>query len=912
MKTRSFGEPFVALSIALPFLVAMSVVVRTLGVYWGHDGLAGTIVVTIGGAVVLGFLELSARLLRATQLARELRALRESPQPPDERALDAASPLLGSMLRARLEHAPLPQLSEGIAPFLSALAVMLGLLGTLLGLFQTVRGAGHALVGSADIEALRRSLSAPLEGLTRSFGCSAAGISASAMLGLAVALVRRREQRVLRQFHAYAAGPLRALSSSARQLRALERLAGQNVILPEAAGTLERVGTQLAELSTQLVTLQQTAIKAQQRAFSDLLASVRGEFTKAAGEIGDALHARVSPLLEQMATRSGEALVAQAGALADVMRGVRDELEQDAAVRREHAIEAQRALDERLTEHERARTAAHAEGLAALQERAESAQRQAEQRERDLSARWQELTQRFDAQLEAAERSERERLRSVQELASAARASEQERGAALESLSVRVGSELERLAGTMATELELRSAREQQAERSLQQLTAAASALEESVARQASALEQSVMRQERAIEHSMSGLARALEESVSAQQHALSASASGTASALAHNVARQTSAIESSLARQEQALAETLARRTGAEEQNVARIDALLAGALTGQASALERSVARQESALSESAARHMAALEHSVTRFEDLLERTLAGQSEALGASASRQASALSELVERLPSLFEQRADEARGAAEARVAALTASTDERLSHISGLLAEEATRRSESAAAFDARALAALEAVDQTRSLIEGALSRQSGELESLVARVGAMLPDLADAAQSGAARTLAELRESADAQAQRFAALEAALERGRETHLAELAERLNTHAEDLERRLARTGGAVEEAAATWQASSAEMQAVADLFARSIERQREASDAWLENLGEVEGAALRAGQNAARDALADQLVATQEVFARQLQFQRELFEQLRALRGPTRAGTLTGEHDVSL
>jgi hypothetical protein len=90
------------------------------------------------------------------------------------------------------------------------------------------------------------------------------------------------------------------------------------------------------------------------------------------------------------------------------------------------------------------------------------------------------------------------------------------------------------------------------------------------------------------------------------------------------------------------------------------------------------------------------------------------------------------------------------------------------------------------------------------------------------------------------------------------------------------------------------------------------MQAVADLFARSIERQREASDAWLENLGEVEGAALRAGQDAARDALADQLVATQEVFARQLQFQRELFEQLRALRGPTRAGALNGEHDVSL
>jgi hypothetical protein len=909
MKTRSFGEPFVALSIALPFLVAASVVLRTLAAYWGHDGLAGTIVVAIGGALVLGFLELAARVLRATQLERELRSL---PQTPDERAVDSASPLLASMLRARIEHAPLPQLSEGIAPFLSALMVMLGLLGTLLGLFQTVRGAGHALVGSADVEALRHSLSAPIEGLTRSFGCSAAGISASAMLGLAVALVRRREARVWKQFHAYAAGPLRALTASARQVRALERLAGQNVILPEAAGTLERVGTQLTELSTQLVSLQQTAIKAQQRAFSDLLASVRGEFNKAAGEIGEALHARVSPLLEQLATRSGEALVAQAGALGDVMRGVTQELEKDAAARREHALEAQRALDERLTEHERTRTAAHAEGLALLQERAQSALREAEQRERTLSERWDQLTQRFDAQLEAAERSERERLRSVEEMADAARASEHERGAALESLTTRVGSELSRLSGTLAAELELRSARDQQAEQSLQQLAAAATTLEESVKRQERALEECLSGQTRALEQSVARQEGALQECLSGQTRALEQSVARQERAIEDNVARQTQAIERSVAQQERTLAEALERRADSEQQNAARIDALLEGALTGQAGALERSVTRQEAALSESAARHMAALEQSVGRFENLLERTLAGQSEALGASASRQEGALTQLVERLPALFERRADEAQRAAEERVTTLVESTDQRLSHISGLLAEEATRRSESAAAFDARAFAALEAVDQTRSLIEGALSRQSAELESLVARVAALLPDLADAAQAGAARTLAELREHADAQAQRFAALEAALQRGRESHLAELAERLNTHADDLEQRLARTGGAVEEAAASWQASSAEMQAVADLFARSIERQREASDAWLENLGEVEGAALRAGQDAARDALADQLVATQEVFARQLQFQRELFEQLRALRGPTRAGALNGEHDVSL
>jgi hypothetical protein len=54
----------------------------------------------------------------------------------------------------------------------------------------------------------------------------------------------------------------------------------------------------------------------------------------------------------------------------------------------------------------------------------------------------------------------------------------------------------------------------------------------------------------------------------------------------------------------------------------------------------------------------------------------------------------------------------------------------------------------------------------------------------------------------------------------------------------------------------------------------------------------------------------RAGRGAAADALGDQLASTQEVFARQLQFQRELFEQLRSLRAPPSAPAHE-ERDVS-
>jgi hypothetical protein len=789
MKSRSLAEWRGLLAIVLPGGVGAFVVARTLTAYLGRDWLATLIVCAIGIALAFGLVELFVRLARATKLEYELHAL---PKTPTDNTIDAASPLLSSLLRARIEQAPLPNLSEGSASFLTGLLVMLGLLGTLLGLFQTVHGAGQALTSSTDIDALRRSLSAPIEGLTRSFGCSAAGISASAMLGLAMALVRRSEVRAMRVFYAYAAGPLRALSPTRRQLLALEQLANQGSALPEAAHAIEGVGTKLGELATQLSELQQTAHKAQQRAFSDLLASLRGEFAKAAGEVGEALHARVSPLMEQMAARSGEALVAQAGALATVARDVTRELERDAALRREQAAEAMQALRARLDEAEQARAAAHSQELASVTALATRSLHETEQRELALSKRWQELVTRFDTQLEAARSSESERLRSFDTLADSVRERDAEKLVQLDNLTTRVGAELERLSGALSTQLEQRLASErghdERAERTLLQLTASANALEQGSAR---------------------------------QENALAASTSLLDAA----IARQNSALEQISARQDSVFAAS----TG-----------LLDAAIARQSSALEESRTRQDSAFAASAG---------------LLEAAIARQSSALEEIAARQSSAL---------------------------------------------EQSDARQESTLAASA-------------DLLEAAIARQGSALEDLIARVAALLPQLADAAQSGAASTLARLRENADAQATRFAELETTLSRSREQHALGLAEQLTSHAAELEQRLEKTSDAVSEAAAIWQASSAEMQAVAELFATSVERQREASDAWLESLGEIDGAVERAGRHAASDALADQLASTQEVFARQLQFQRELFDELRALRaGQSQSRPTNGEQDVSV
>jgi len=102
-------------------------------------------------------------------------------------------------------------------------------------------------------------------------------------------------------------------------------------------------------------------------------------------------------------------------------------------------------------------------------------------------------------------------------------------------------------------------------------------------------------------------------------------------------------------------------------------------------------------------------------------------------------------------------------------------------------------------------------------------------------------------------------------------------------------------HTRELGEKLSTTGEAVRGAAELVQAGGAEMMAVAEHFGASVEHQREAANQWLESLGQIEGAVDEAGRGAAAEALDRRLAATQEIFATQLEFQRELFRQLHAL-----------------
>lgn len=838
MKTRAERQLFASLGIILPGTLGLAVVGRAIDSYWQRDRLALTIVIVIGLALIAGLLELLVRQRRVIQLSRELAGLHPS---PSEATIDGASPMLSTMLRARVEHAGAPGFGESIAPFLTGLLVMLGLLGTLLGLFETVHGAGRALVSSGDVEALRRSLTTPIEGLTRSFGCSAAGISASVMLGLAYALSRRREQRVLGAIQAYALGPLRALSPTRRQARALEQLTSQGLALPQAASALEQVGKQLESLAArlvdghdaalaaqarvlegigaQLIAAQETttaaqgrtlnllsgqlgaqqeaalssqerlfenlcetliskqdkALAAQERALELLLGGVREALERSAAQAGEALHARLAPLVHDATERTSDALARQAAALAEATRTVGAQLSTDASARAAEATALVDALRARLDEAERARSAAHQAELDQLSELARRPLAESEAREQAIAERSAALL----AQLSESVRLLRE--------------AESQQESRLSSLSEKLGAELGTLAESLRAQtvqrLETERAHDERARLAMERLAASATMLDESCGRQSEAIETLVTR----VPPLLSDTANAAQKSA---QDALN-----------------------------KLIATTDAR--------LGRMAELLAGERDAQVAREKTELERSRSALAQ--------LEQSAS----LLELSMGRQGEVMEA-----------LVARIGRLFEEHATATQQSAEATLQQLVASA-----------AAQAARFGEQAAET-----------------------------------------------QHNAEATLALMAESAEAQAARFAALEASLADNRAAHTQRIAAQLTEHAALLDQKLNQTVDAVREASGTFQAASCEMQAVAELFAKSIERQREASDAWLESLGEVEGAVEQAGRSAAADALSDQLASTQEVFARQLQFQRELFDQLRALRGGGHAGTRAqgGEHDVSV
>ena len=262
----------------------------------GHSWLALLMTGVIAAVYGLGVLELR-RFRAATDLLA--RAMDEVPQPLVELEpwLERIPSSLRPAVRLRVEGERVGLPAPALTPYLVGLLVMLGMLGTFLGMIVTFQGTVFALEGSADLQAIRGALAAPIKGLGLSFGTSVAGVAASAMLGLMSALSRRERSSVVRGLDQCMATVFRPFALVHQRQEAFRAIQQQAQTLPEVADRLQALAAQIERRNDSL----SQQLEARQEQFHrDMTAA----YTALAQQVGLAL----SDSLAAGARAAGESL----------------------------------------------------------------------------------------------------------------------------------------------------------------------------------------------------------------------------------------------------------------------------------------------------------------------------------------------------------------------------------------------------------------------------------------------------------------------------------------------------------------------------------------------------------------------------------------------------------------------------
>ena len=284
------------------FVFAVIFAIGLVAVAWvgvgfvGSSWLALAMTALIGGVYLLGAWELKQFRDATTSLSK---ALADIPQPLASLAawLEPIHPALQHPVRMRIEGERVALPGPALTPYLVGLLVMLGMLGTFLGMVVTFKGVVFALEGSADLQAIRSALAAPIKGLGLSFGTSVAGVASSAMLGLLSAISRSDRVKVLRLLDTRAAAVFRPLSLAHQRQDTYKALQAQAQALPEMVTSLQAMMHSMERRSQQL----NEQLLGQQAQFHHDVASA---YTDLAGSVGQSL----KDSLSASARAAGESL----------------------------------------------------------------------------------------------------------------------------------------------------------------------------------------------------------------------------------------------------------------------------------------------------------------------------------------------------------------------------------------------------------------------------------------------------------------------------------------------------------------------------------------------------------------------------------------------------------------------------
>ena len=226
--------------------------------------------------------------------------------------LASVPPTLQHTVRLRIEGERTGLPGPALTPYLLGLLVMLGMLGTFLGLIVTFRGTVFALEGSADLQAIRSALAAPIKGLGLAFGTSVAGVAASAMLGLMSALARRERAEAGRILDTRVATVFRPFSLVYQRQETFKALQAQAHTMPCVVDSLQSLVDGLErrsqQLSTQLLDQQAQFHRDAAQAYTGLADSVgqalHTSLAASAQAAGDALQRTVQAAMAEMVRAS--------------------------------------------------------------------------------------------------------------------------------------------------------------------------------------------------------------------------------------------------------------------------------------------------------------------------------------------------------------------------------------------------------------------------------------------------------------------------------------------------------------------------------------------------------------------------------------------------------------------------------
>ncbi|WP_422506071.1 DUF802 domain-containing protein [Stenotrophomonas sp. GZD-301] len=231
------------------FLLGLTAVCWIGAGYVGSNPVGAAVALLIGACYLAGGVE----LYRYRQGTRALEAaVRDVAAAGDGLAgwLQRVPPALRHAVRLRVEGERIALPAPTLTPYLVGLLVLLGMLGTLLGMMATLRGTGLALAHATDLQAIRGSLGAPVEGLAVAFGTSIAGVATSAMLGLLSALCRRERLLAVQGLDGQIATTLHVHSQAHQRSETLRLLEQQAGVLPTLVERLQAMTQAIEQSST--------------------------------------------------------------------------------------------------------------------------------------------------------------------------------------------------------------------------------------------------------------------------------------------------------------------------------------------------------------------------------------------------------------------------------------------------------------------------------------------------------------------------------------------------------------------------------------------------------------------------------------------------------------------------------------